>query len=116
MLAWVSINQIRAARCFSLEQQDFFYLRSPIEIEFQSSWPRLKHSATSTVVDYLNCDYCRVKEIYYTIVNLTAYLHFAARQFKVKSGGQLHCSALHVLHEGALTELKTKDAAIDICS
>lgn len=31
-------------------------------------------------------------------------------------GGQLHCSTLHVLHGGALTELKTKDATIDICS
>lgn len=37
----------------------------------------------------------------------------------VQSGagrGGLHCSTLHVLHKGALTELKTKDSAIDICS
>lgn len=27
-----------------------------------------------------------------------------------------HYSTLHVLHESALTELKTKDAAVDICS
>lgn len=51
------IVQVRAAGRSSLGRQDFYYLRSPNEIEFRSSWPRLKQSATSTAADYSRRDY-----------------------------------------------------------
>lgn len=53
---------------------------------------------------------------YHKFSNISTFICPSVESFFFLAGGQLHCSTPHVLHEGALTELKTKDATIDICS
>lgn len=53
-----------------------------MELNFQCSWPRLKHSATSAAVDHLNCGYCRGEGISSTVIKTATDFHVVAHHFK----------------------------------